>query len=86
MLDDVPVDIRARGPEAVEECENGYYAGARWIACQRLHDDHGLAALSRLTGGDERGQRPPGTDALLWPHKRVGNQLPDFFHEGGFGV
>ena len=31
MLDDVPVDIRARGPEAVEEYENSYYHGCRIV-------------------------------------------------------
>ena len=83
MLDDVPVDIRARGPEAVQEYENGHYAGARWVACQRLRDDYGPAALSRLPEGDERGKLPPGPEALTWMRKAVGYQLPDLFHEGG---
>ena len=40
MLDDVPVDIRASGPEAVEEYETGYYHGCRIVAVGRILYDH----------------------------------------------
>ena len=34
------IDIRARGPEAVEEYENGYYYGCRIVAVGRILYDY----------------------------------------------
>ena len=76
----IPPEIAA-DPKRKAEFERGFYDALRCVAHERIERDYGPAALSTLPQGDERGKPPPGADALSWPHKRVGYQLPDFFHE-----
>ena len=64
MLDGVPIDIRARGPEAVEEYENGYYHGCR-IVPSRDRGKPGRFAWPRTQGHWEGKPREcPGSDKV----------------------
>ena len=83
---EIPPDVIAKGPEAVADFERGAWWMVRIIAHDRIEKEYGPAGLSTLPEGDERGQPPPGPEALTWMREAVGWYPLDFFHEGGFGV
>ena len=76
----VPSEIVAQGPEAVAEFWRGYYIGCRIRAAERLLN-YGIAANSRLTEGDERGQGLPPLECLEWPRHGWHFYPGDLFHE-----